>query len=131
MAHVLVWDIETIPDISGFAAARAPRIRAPRKCGSLVLFSETSSACASSVGGTVSPSILAVSVLMISSNLVGCSTRLSAGLHSAQILIDEFGAATIKVRKARSDIRPPATALLVGRWIRCIQCLKILRRERQ
>jgi hypothetical protein len=42
-------------------------------------YSITSSARASSVGGTVRPSALAVLTLMISSNLVGCSTGRSAG----------------------------------------------------
>ena len=41
----------------------------------------TSSARASSVGGTVSLSILAVSALMTSSNLEGCTTGKSAGLE--------------------------------------------------
>src|SRR5262249_38471408 len=42
------------------------------------LHSITSSASASSAGGTVRPSILAVSALMTSSNLVGCTTGKSA-----------------------------------------------------
>src|SRR6266852_7619483 len=40
----------------------------------------TSSAVASSVGGTVRPSILAVSALMTSSNFDACTTGRSAGL---------------------------------------------------
>src|SRR6266508_6627988 len=40
----------------------------------------TSSAVASSVGGTVRPSILAVWALMTSSNLLDCTTGRSAGL---------------------------------------------------
>jgi hypothetical protein len=43
-------------------------------------YSITSSARASSVGGTVRPSILAVSALMTSSNLLACTTGNSAGL---------------------------------------------------
>src|SRR5262249_2951805 len=43
------------------------------------LHSITSSARASSVGGTVRPSILAVGTLMTSSNLVDCTTGKSAG----------------------------------------------------
>src|SRR5262245_13690452 len=39
----------------------------------------TSSALASSVGGTVRPSILAVSALMTNSNLLDCMTGRSAG----------------------------------------------------
>ena len=42
--------------------------------GDMVPYSITSSARASSVGGTVSPSALAVLRLMIISNLVGCWT---------------------------------------------------------
>src|SRR5262245_39274029 len=42
--------------------------------------SMTSSAVASSLSGTVRPSILAVSALMTSSNLVDCTTGRSAGL---------------------------------------------------
>ena len=45
-----------------------------------VPYSITSSAVASSVGGTVRPSILAVSWLMTSSNLLACTTGRSAGL---------------------------------------------------
>ena len=43
-------------------------------------YSITSSAVASRVGGTVRPSILAVSALMTSSNLLDCTTGRSAGL---------------------------------------------------
>src|SRR5262245_40700159 len=43
------------------------------------LHSITSSASASSLSGTVSPSILAVEALMTSSNLLACSTGKSAG----------------------------------------------------
>src|SRR5262249_547306 len=46
----------------------------------------TSSARASSVGGTVRPSTLAVVKLMTRSNLVGCSTGMSAGLAPRKIL---------------------------------------------
>ena len=45
----------------------------------------TSSAVASSDGGTVSPSILAVWALMTSSNFVDCSTGRSAGLAPLRI----------------------------------------------
>jgi hypothetical protein len=44
------------------------------------IYSITSSARASSVGGTVRPSILAVSWLMTSSNFDDCTTGSSAGL---------------------------------------------------
>jgi hypothetical protein len=43
-------------------------------------YSITSSARTSNEGGTVRPSALAVFMLMMSSNLVGCSTGRSAGL---------------------------------------------------
>src|SRR5262245_40311510 len=46
----------------------------------------TSSARASSVGGTVSPSALAVARLMTRSNLVGCSIGMSAGFVPRRIL---------------------------------------------
>ena len=42
-------------------------------------YSITSSATESSAGGTVRPSILAVSALMTSSNLLACTTGKSAG----------------------------------------------------
>ena len=57
----------------------------PRRCAAEqrdelpALHSITSSASESSLSGTVSPSILAVSALMISSNLVDCMTGRSAG----------------------------------------------------
>src|SRR5262249_19357320 len=50
------------------------------------LHSITSSARASSVGGTVRPSAIAVIRLITSSNLVGCSTGRSAGLVPRRIL---------------------------------------------
>src|SRR5262249_35199674 len=63
------------------------RARRERPCGSTAkerdelasLRSITSSARASSEGGTVRPSILAVSALMTSSNLLACTTGRSAG----------------------------------------------------
>ena len=54
------------------------RTHAPQQIG--YFYSITSSARASSVGGTVSPSILAVWALMTSSNLLDCTTGRSAGL---------------------------------------------------
>src|SRR5262245_35885881 len=48
--------------------------------GALATHSITSSARASSVGGTAMRSILAVSALMTSSNLLACTTGRSAGL---------------------------------------------------
>src|SRR5215468_9876491 len=70
----------------------------------------TSSARASSVGGMVRPSALAVIRLMTRSNLVGCSTGRSAGFAPRRIL-STYSAA----RRKRSgkfgpyDIRPPAS----------------------
>jgi hypothetical protein len=52
----------------------------------MYLYSITSSARASNVGGTVRPSALAVLRLMTSWNLVGCSTGRSAGLAPLRIL---------------------------------------------
>jgi hypothetical protein len=49
-------------------------------------YSITSSARASSVGGTSSPSACAVIKLMISSNFVGCSTGISPGFAPRRIL---------------------------------------------
>jgi hypothetical protein len=49
-------------------------------------YSITSSARASSVGGTSRPSVLAVVRLMIRSNLVGCSTGMSPGFTPRRIL---------------------------------------------
>src|SRR5262249_7288808 len=51
------------------------------------LHSMTSSARASSVAGTSRPSALAVVRLMTRSNLVGCSTGMSAGLAPRKILL--------------------------------------------
>jgi hypothetical protein len=46
------------------------------------LYSITSSAIASSVGGTVSPSVFAVLRLITSSSLVACTTGRSAGFFT-------------------------------------------------
>ena len=64
------------------ARRQRPRRAAPPSSvmNSRRLHSITSSARASSVGGTSRPSILAVSALMTSSNLVDCTTGRSAGL---------------------------------------------------
>src|SRR5215475_8070223 len=66
---------------------KRPRCRAAKQCYEVApLHSITSSARASSVGGTSRPSALAVLRLMISSNLVGYSTGKSAGLAPLRIL---------------------------------------------
>jgi hypothetical protein len=56
------------------------------RCNKLRCYSITSSARASSVGGTSRPSAFAVLRLMTSSNLVGCITGKSAGLSPLRIL---------------------------------------------
>ena len=63
------------------ARRKRPRSRTAEQREEVAPFhSITSSARASSVGGTVRPSILAVSALMTSSNLLDCMTGKSAGL---------------------------------------------------
>src|SRR6185503_10765869 len=69
----------------------------------------TASARASRVGGTSMPIALAVLRLITNSNLVGCSTGISAGLVPRRIL-----SASSAARRKRSgmfgpyDIKPPA-----------------------
>src|SRR6516225_8898107 len=62
----------------------------------------TSSARASSVGGTVRPSILAVLRLMLSANLVGCSTGKSPGFAPFRIL-----STCVAARRKRSGMLGP------------------------
>src|SRR6267142_5255889 len=71
-----------------------PRGRRPaEKRDELAPFhSITSSARASSVGGTVSPRALAVLRLMTSSNFVGCTTGRSAGLAPFRIRSTRYAA---------------------------------------
>src|SRR5262249_31712529 len=58
-----------------------PSVRAADQHDELAAFhSITSSAAASSLSGTMMPSIRALSALMISSNLLACTTGRSAGL---------------------------------------------------
>jgi hypothetical protein len=56
------------------------------RCSKTHVYLITSSARASTVGGTVRPNAFAVARLMTSSNLVGCSTGRSAGLAPRRIL---------------------------------------------
>src|SRR5215470_10825347 len=64
-----------------------PRRRAAQQRDELAaLHSITSSARASRVGGTVRPSAFAVVRLIMRSNLVGCSTGMSAGFAPRKIL---------------------------------------------
>src|SRR4029077_21097056 len=69
------------------ACRERPRCRASKQPDErATLHSITSSARASSVGGTVRPSALAVVRLMTRSNLVGCSTGMSPGFTPRRIL---------------------------------------------
>ncbi len=66
----------------GLQRAAGPYSRATSglmRCSKQDRYSMTSSAMASSDGGTLSPSILAVSALMTSSNFDACITGKSAG----------------------------------------------------
>jgi hypothetical protein len=65
-------------------------------------YSITLSARASSMGGTVRPSALAVLRLRTSSNLVGCSTGKSAGLAPFNIL-----STNVAARRNKSEISVP------------------------
>jgi hypothetical protein len=71
--------------------------RSKRRC-----YSITSSARASSIGGTSRPSALAVLRLMTRSNLVGCSTGISPGFAPRRILSTKSAA-----RRYRSGIFGP------------------------
>jgi hypothetical protein len=72
------------------AASRPHGRRAAKQRNELAApHSITSSARASSVGGAVRPSALAVVKLMMRSNLVGCSTGSSAGFAPRRILSTE------------------------------------------
>src|SRR5690242_11580895 len=72
--------------IGGLRRAHADSAEQNRKPGEEALHSMTSSARASNAGGILRPSVLAVPMLMTSSNLVGCSTGRSAGLAPFRIL---------------------------------------------
>jgi|GraSoi2013_115cm_1033766.scaffolds.fasta_scaffold16238_2 hypothetical protein len=69
----------------------------------------TSSARASSVGGTSMPSAFAAFMLMISSNLVGCSTGRSAGFAPSNILSMVYSAARrgCPCPRCRHDVEIP------------------------
>src|SRR5258708_37663129 len=69
----------------------------------------TSPAIASSLSGTVRPSILAVEALMTSSNLVDCTTGRSAGLAALRIQPTYSPALRAASGKALPPVpRPPA-----------------------
>ena len=83
---------------SGHAAAAPPRsVMNSRRSHSI-----TSSARASSIGGTVRPRALAVMRLRTKSNLVGCSTGMSAGFAPRSILSTKSPA-----RRNRSEVFAP------------------------
>src|SRR5262249_23341631 len=68
----------------------------------------TSLASASSVGGTSRPSAFALLRLMTSSNFVGCSTGISAGLSPFRILSTSSAARRYSCRRsAPYDSSPP------------------------
>src|SRR6266516_2650328 len=70
----------------------------------------TSSARASSIGGTSRPSALAVLRLITNSNLVGCSTGRSAGLAPLKILSTKVAARRCwSTRFGPYTISPPAS----------------------
>src|SRR5262249_46740616 len=74
------------------------------------LHSITSSARASSVGGIVKPSALAVIRLITRSNLVGCSTGKLAGFAPRRILSTKLQARRNTPKTfAPEDITPPAS----------------------
>ena len=78
------FDVRFTPESGHSSAAlRCPLSATSRHCA---VYSITSSARESSVGGIVRPSVLAVCRLMTSSNFVGCSTGRSAGLSPFRIL---------------------------------------------
>src|ERR1700692_1241816 len=91
------------------AAAACPK-RANN--GSGQPYSITSSAQASTGGGTVRPRALAVLRLMTSSNLVGCTMRLKA--QAAPVVIPGLGISGVKI---------PARIRLRADWIAVILAL--------
>src|SRR5207248_1187110 len=85
----LLRDVRSAPKSGQRQAASTCPFRAKNglmRRNKLHLYSITSSARASNVGGTVRPSALAVLRLITSSNLVGCSTGRSEGLVPLRIL---------------------------------------------
>ena len=74
----------------------------------LCAHSITSSARASSVGGTVRPSILAVSALMTSSNFDRLHDRQVRGLGALEDATGIDADLTIRIRHARSVAHQPA-----------------------
>src|SRR5215510_2680332 len=98
------------PHRAGLLRARRERPRSRRAAEQrdelaaldLRAHSITSSARASSVGGTAKPSAWAVIRLITRSNLVGLLDRDLRGLGATQDLIDEVGGAAMQVRQVRA-----------------------------
>src|SRR5262249_58214727 len=101
-------------------------------------YSITCSARASSDGGIVRPSALAVLRLMTSSNFVGCSMGRSAGFVPLRILLT-YRAACRKpsVKSGPYDMRPPAapysrlmnivgSRFLSAKWMSCRRALGVI-----
>src|SRR6476646_10058061 len=80
-----MWQISALAPKADMAR-RGRHVCFVPKADILVPYSITSSARASTEGGTVRPSALAVLRLIINSNLVGCSTGRSEGLVPLRIL---------------------------------------------
>src|SRR6516165_9827977 len=91
------------------ARRERPRRRAAQQRDELApLHSITSSAATSSLSGTLRPSTLAVVRLMTRSNLVGCSTGMSAGFAPRRILSTKSADLRNMFGKfGPYDIRPP------------------------
>src|SRR5205807_1703115 len=94
------------------------------RCNKRYSYSITSSARASSVGGTSIPSALAVFILMTNSKWVGCSTGRSAGWAPLRIL-STYTAALRKSSTylAEYDISPPCSANHRGTETAGTRCL--------
>src|SRR5262245_18850263 len=106
---------DDLPHMRGLLCARRdrPRHRAAEQrdeLATLYTHSITSSARASSVGGTSRPSALAVVRLMTRSNLVDCSIGRSAGLVPRRILSTKSAARRNWLSQfGPYDISPPAS----------------------
>ena len=79
--------MSALPPIADMCSAKRDVRFVPEadSCGAEVLYSITASARASSVGGTVMPSALAVFMLRLRSSLVDCSTGSSPGFSPFKI----------------------------------------------
>ena len=77
-------------------------------CRVAVIYSMTSSAMASSPGGMVRPSKLAVSALMTSSSFVACTTGRSVGLGALEDATGIGADLTIGIHHTRPVAQQPA-----------------------